>query len=263
MAAALRSTKPSFKDYFLILQVHPEADGAMVDAAYWHLARRYSEDAVADPSAKGKLDELNEAYSVLGSSQRREEYMRLRTEVLGAGALPKLPELPRPPQPLAIMDRQKLRPREQSALEATPRRGRVLPFRVPAWQNAVAAVVMLTLASAGLASHVYPPLVIGLLILGLSLTSIPLVRRIPQLGGSLPALSGASPKLAPRRKAPAGKSHARRPIDSDRLRAATEATVAGMQDTPAVPPLHEDRAKPAEPTRATPEPVSAGDRTSR
>ena len=255
MATPLRLTKPSFKDYFLILQVHPEADGAMVNAAYWHLARRYSEEAVADPSAKRKLDELNEAYSVLGSGESREEYMRLRAEVLGAGALPELPEIPRAPQPLAIMDRQKPKPRERPAPGAKPRRGRVLPFRVPARQNALAAVVMLTLASAGLASQVYPPLVIGLLILGLSLTSIPLVRKI----GSLPMLSRASPKFPARPNVSAGKRRDGGPSHSGRLRAASEAMVAGMRDTPAVPPRREDRAKPAKPKRAKPEPVSAGD----
>lgn len=254
MAAALRLSKPSFKDYFLTLQVHPEADGAMVGAAYWHLARRYSEDAVADPSAKQKLDDLNEAYSVLGSSERRDEYMRLRASVLGEGALPTIPELPRPAQPLAIMERSKPKARKESDDDTVLQR-RFFPFRVPAWQNALAAVVILSLASAGLASQVYPPLVMGLLILGLSLTSIPLVRRIPQLGSGLPMLSGVSTKFPPRPNLPAGKSQARPPIDADRLRAATEAMVAGMREV--VAPLHEDRANPTEPARAMREPVSA------
>ena len=44
--------EPGFKDYYLILQVHPEGDAAMIDAAYWHLARRYGEARVTDDSAR-------------------------------------------------------------------------------------------------------------------------------------------------------------------------------------------------------------------
>lgn len=256
MAGARRFTKPSFKDYFLILQVHPEADGAMVDAAYWHLARRYGDDAVADPSAKQKLDDLNEAYGVLGSPERRKKYMRLRASVLGEGALPTVPELPRPLQPLAIMNRQSSRPREQSTAREEPRRGLVFPFRVPVWQNALAALAILVLAGAGLASQVYLPLALGLLIVGLSLTMILLVRRLPRLGSSFPPLSLASPKLPSHRKAPASESPATR-IDSDRLRKDTEAMVARLRGSAGVSPPHEERAKAAEPRDPTSEPVSA------
>jgi curved DNA-binding protein CbpA len=103
-----------FKDYCLTLQVHPEADAGMIEAAYWHLAKRYNEQAAADPSAKDKLDELNEAYSVLGTPARHEEYSRLRNDTLGEGTLPKaVVPAPEPP-PLAVLERQQLRSREVS-----------------------------------------------------------------------------------------------------------------------------------------------------
>lgn len=117
MEANPKTRQTAFKDYCLILQVHPEADTAMIDTAYWHLARRYQDAAPTDASARAKLDELNEAYAVLGSAERREEYIRRRNEALGDGALPVRPSLPPPPPPLAVMVRQ-----HPSPPNATPRR---------------------------------------------------------------------------------------------------------------------------------------------
>ena len=94
---------PPFDDHFLTLQVHPEADAKMIEAAYWHLARRYSKRA--DSSAMAKLDDLNVAYSVLASPARREEYVATRNAVLGEGALP-APHTPSPAHPaLRVLER--------------------------------------------------------------------------------------------------------------------------------------------------------------
>lgn len=107
----------TFKDYCLILQVHPEADGAMIDAAYWHLAKRYNQATAFDPKARAKIEELNEAYIVLGSAEKREEYMRLRAQVLGEGALPQVPKPVAPVPPLTVMARQRPRERDEPAAE--------------------------------------------------------------------------------------------------------------------------------------------------
>jgi curved DNA-binding protein CbpA len=107
MADPHKTAEASFKDYYLILQVHPEADFAMIDAAYWHLARRYNQSALANRAARAQLDELNEAYAVLGSATRREAYDRRRNEVLGLGALPLPPPPPPERTPLAVMQRQR------------------------------------------------------------------------------------------------------------------------------------------------------------
>lgn len=149
----------SFKDYCLILQVHPEADAGMIEAAYWHLARRYNEQSDTDPLAKQALEDLNEAYSVMGSPSRREEYSRLRNEVLGEGALPAfaapIPEAP----PLAVMERAKPRSRD---LPAQPGRRfdlsldfRLESFVMPSWPNSLMVLagllvtIGLMVASAG------------------------------------------------------------------------------------------------------------------
>lgn len=62
------------RELYEVLGLHPFADGAMVDQAYWHLAKSFQTQAVADPRARQALDELNEAYSVLGTPRLREEY---------------------------------------------------------------------------------------------------------------------------------------------------------------------------------------------
>ena len=56
----------SDRDYYEILGLTPKADGTMVDQSYWHLARKYQALAVTNARARFMLDDLNEAYGVLG-----------------------------------------------------------------------------------------------------------------------------------------------------------------------------------------------------
>jgi curved DNA-binding protein len=76
----------SFKDHFQTLQVHPEAESRTVDSAYWNLARRYMADARSNASAKANLEDLNEAYSVIGSPSRRKAYVTARNGALRESA---------------------------------------------------------------------------------------------------------------------------------------------------------------------------------
>lgn len=62
------------RNFYDVLGLAPFADGAMVDQAYWHLAKTYQTQAVADPRARIQLDELNDAYAVLGTPRLREAY---------------------------------------------------------------------------------------------------------------------------------------------------------------------------------------------
>jgi curved DNA-binding protein CbpA len=73
-------------DYYEILGLTPEADGTTVNRTYWHLARKYQALAVSDPRAHHMLDELNEAYAVLGTSRLRDEYDASPRESDGSAA---------------------------------------------------------------------------------------------------------------------------------------------------------------------------------
>ena len=84
---SIESEQP-FRDFYEVLHLHPEADAAMVDQAYWHLARLYNAAIPDDTEAREKLDDLNEAYSVLRSAELRGSYDQVRNELLGEGALP-------------------------------------------------------------------------------------------------------------------------------------------------------------------------------
>ncbi len=66
------------KDYYEILEVHPKASKEVIKKAYQTLAKLYHPDETAYEKgfAHEKLTELNEAYSVLSNSERREEYDR-------------------------------------------------------------------------------------------------------------------------------------------------------------------------------------------
>ena len=100
-----------FKDHFHTLQLHPEADARMVEEAYWHLARRYNAEKRPSPTAVTGLDELNEAYSVLGSPSRRKDDVATRNAVLGKGALPVPPAQPAASPPLKVLERTIIRAR--------------------------------------------------------------------------------------------------------------------------------------------------------
>lgn len=70
----------SSRDYYDILGLTPEADGTAVNRSYWNLARKYQALAVSDPRAHHMLDELNDAYGVLGTPRLRDEYDASRSE---------------------------------------------------------------------------------------------------------------------------------------------------------------------------------------
>lgn len=217
-----------FHDHYFILQVHPEADAPMIDAAYWHLARRYNEAEDGNPSAKAKLDELNEAYSVLGSSARRKKYNLERNEAIGFGVLP-APVPPRPePAPLAVMDKHRPGPREERTPQ--PRKRPPFSFRqlsLPPWQGAASAAIVLALAIGAVGVWEHTISVAVLAAIGVVFGTVPLLRRLP----GLPALS--IPRLHwPRLRLPhrsASKLSGRR-LDPGELQQATREARARLRD---------------------------------
>lgn len=69
------------KDYYRILEVHPEASLEAIERAYRNLARRFHPDTCpADRHewATEKMRELNEARAVLVNPQKRALYDRQR-----------------------------------------------------------------------------------------------------------------------------------------------------------------------------------------
>ena len=112
----------SGQDYYEVLKIHPSADHEMVAQAYWHLARKYNAASAYDLGAKKRLEELNEAFAVIGSADQRADYNRSRAE----------------------------RPAVET--EAAKRRVtiEVSFWRLPAWQGTIAATAALALATLAL-----------------------------------------------------------------------------------------------------------------
>jgi hypothetical protein len=150
------------------------------------------------------------------------------------------------------MDRQLARPRDGIAQEKPPNRSRLPAFRVPAWQNALAALVIVMLGGAGLAAELPATYVVALLFLGLSLTSIPLVRRFPM--SAAPSLALPSPRLPGRRRSNSGPPAGR--AGSEQVRRSTQAMVARLRDG------QESLSLPKRPSKSPPsdvrDPVLAG-----
>lgn len=65
-------------DLYRVLQVHPEADPEVIQAAYRRLAQRHHPDAAG--GSESRMAELNAAYAVLMDPVRRAEYDQQRTE---------------------------------------------------------------------------------------------------------------------------------------------------------------------------------------
>lgn len=70
----------SERDHYEVLGLSSTADGTAVNRTYWQLARKYQALAPSDPRAHGMLDELNEAYNVLGTPALRDAYDANRSD---------------------------------------------------------------------------------------------------------------------------------------------------------------------------------------
>lgn len=66
-------------DYYEILQVHPDAEWEVIEAAYRRLARKYHPDVNKEAGAQQRMRELNAAFEVLGNPILREDYDRRRS----------------------------------------------------------------------------------------------------------------------------------------------------------------------------------------
>ena len=84
-----QKTVGPMEDYYEILEVHPKASEEVIGRAYRVLALRYHPD-VHPPDrrewADGRMKRLNEAYAVLGDSQKRAAYDVRREAQATAGA---------------------------------------------------------------------------------------------------------------------------------------------------------------------------------
>lgn len=61
-------------DYYVILQVDPQAEEEVIEAAYRRLAVKYHPDHDASPDANSRMKSLNAAYEVLSNAEKRRDY---------------------------------------------------------------------------------------------------------------------------------------------------------------------------------------------
>jgi hypothetical protein len=74
-----------WKDYYKVLQVHPTSGQEVIRAAYELLAKKYHPDLNHDPLSTQMMQDINEAYEVLGTLETRRlyhpEWLRKRREI--------------------------------------------------------------------------------------------------------------------------------------------------------------------------------------
>jgi len=213
----------SDRDYYESLGLTPLADGAMVDQAYWHLARKYQSLGTSHPSAAHMLDELNEAYGVLGNPRLRREYDAFRDDVLlASGVVSAVPAKPK---------------RAQKAAEARIEKAHGSAWSAPRianWRWYGLSAMIAGLAFAGAWQGVNPLFVIAALAGGLVLSLTPaLKRQVAGVSIAMPVMPNVNlsdvkaPKLTlPKLPEFAGRPEADEPLDTDELRASTAAIIS-------------------------------------
>jgi hypothetical protein len=174
--SALPASAGGSKDYYQVLRLHPDAAPQVVEQAYWALARRYSAALRTDPAAEQDLEELNEAYRVLGSPALRKEYDQQRRGGTQAGTEGK--SRPRRVLPSIVAlaeERARWRQKEAGESRALPS----LPFALPDfdaiwWRT---ALVILVLGAVALMAGADLGPVIALIVIGLAFAVVPLAVK--------------------------------------------------------------------------------------
>lgn len=233
----------SDRDYYEILGLTPRADGAMVDQAYWHLARKYQQLGATNARAQYMLDELNEAYGVLGTPRLRHQYDAFRDDVLvTAGMI----------QPV----RSKPGKRAQDKGQAEAREFAMPRLSLRHWKLYLAAAAMGALAITGAWLGLSVVIVAAALLLAGGLAAAPsVIARLASIQLQVPSVSMPSMQMpsvsmpsmqAPRLNLPTIPNLANlpdvqvpglrdlaltgpardEPMDADELRMSTAATIA-------------------------------------
>ncbi len=70
-------------DAYKVLQVDPEAEGEVIQAAYRRLARKYHPDLTAGPDAAARMAAINAAWGLIGTPAARAAYDRSRAAAGG------------------------------------------------------------------------------------------------------------------------------------------------------------------------------------
>lgn len=72
-------------DPYKVLQVDPEAEQEVIQAAYRRLARKYHPDLAETPEAADRMTAINAAWEQIGATESRERFDRERAGVAGSG----------------------------------------------------------------------------------------------------------------------------------------------------------------------------------
>jgi hypothetical protein len=178
----------SDRDYYEILGLTPRADGAMVDQAYWHLVRKYQQLAATNYNAQRMIDELNEAYGVLGNPRLREQYDAFRDDVLIRSGMIKPVKSKQPQRAEKAQERQPEPRRKKEKRESDLQLPSVqLPEH---WRTYAISGIIALLAFAAAWQGVNIVLVVVALAIGLGMSLAPtLTRKMSELSFEMPEIA--------------------------------------------------------------------------
>ncbi len=106
MAEVRRKTE---LDYYKVLQVDPNAEPEVIEAAYRALSKKYHPDINRSSDSENRMSQLNLAFDVLRDADKRRDYNQIRDSLnryaRAAAATPPTPS-PVPPRPTPTQPRQ-------------------------------------------------------------------------------------------------------------------------------------------------------------
>ncbi len=141
------------RDYYEVLQLHPDADPGMILQAYWHLTRKYKASQATNPFSERAIEELDRSFDVLGSPESRAAYDRERAA----------------------------RATDRGAAKETDTKRvsiQVSFWDLPAWQGMLAAACVIALAVIALAAGGQPLLVLALALVAAAAALFVLPRQL-------------------------------------------------------------------------------------
>ncbi|HJX61232.1 MAG TPA: thioredoxin domain-containing protein [Dehalococcoidia bacterium] len=140
------------RNYYTVLQISPNAEQEVIEAAYKRLARKYDPEVYSGADGADRLRELNEAYEVLRDAGKRAEYHSSLSHARAHAAPPRSKQGRPTPSVQPALAKGARRPRAKSPSRPGRPRRTIGQFRNLGFVAALVVAVVAAIALIGVAN---------------------------------------------------------------------------------------------------------------